>query len=136
MSIDGIGNYPGVGLNYSVPPIPKVDLEAVRRQDAMTASAVTVESPAVPDAQEEASDFLRTPNAKLEDISISFNKQDDFGYIGQDSDIRALDMERAISDMKKDQVLWQYQYFVGSARNLINGSEDGVVIPKPALENL
>ena len=53
-------------------------------------------------------------NAALEDISVTFNKQDDFGYIGRDSDIHSLDVEKAISDMRKDQILQQYQYFVGS----------------------
>lgn len=53
-------------------------------------------------------------NAALEDISITFHKQDDFGYIGRDSDIHSLDVEKAISDMRKDQILQQYQYFVGS----------------------
>ena len=43
-----------------------------------------------------------------------------------------LDMQKAISDMRKDQVLQGYQYFVGSSRNLFTGqtSEDGVVILK------
>ena len=53
-------------------------------------------------------------NAALDDISITFHKQDDFGYIGRDSDIHSLDVEKAISDMRKDQILQQYQYFVGS----------------------
>ena len=29
------------------------------------------------------------------------------------SDIASLDVEKAVSDMKKDQVLQQYQFFVG-----------------------
>ena len=33
---------------------------------------------------------------------------------GVDSDIARLDVERAISDMRKDQVLEQYQFFVGT----------------------
>lgn len=53
-------------------------------------------------------------NAALDDISLTFHKQDDFGYIGRDSDIHSLDVEKAISDMRKDQILQQYQYFVGS----------------------
>lgn len=32
---------------------------------------------------------------------------------GMDSDISKLDIEKALSDMKKDQVLQQYQFFVG-----------------------
>ena len=45
---------------------------------------------------------------------------------GIDSDIETLDMEKAVSDMQKDQALMQYQYFVGDT-NLFS-SEDGVVI--------
>ncbi len=32
---------------------------------------------------------------------------------GVDSDISKLDVEKALSDLKKDQVLQQYQFFVG-----------------------
>ncbi len=34
--------------------------------------------------------------------------------LGVDCDIARLDVERAISDMRKDQVLEQYQFFVGT----------------------
>ncbi len=34
---------------------------------------------------------------------------------GEDSDIRSRDVQKAISDMQKDQVIRQYHYFVGSA---------------------
>ena len=64
--------------------------------------------------KEEAPVGEQKQNAPLEDISITFHKQDDFGYIGRDSDIHSLDVEKAISDMRKDQILQQYQYFVGS----------------------
>lgn len=33
---------------------------------------------------------------------------------GADSDINNLDVEKALSDMRKDQVLQQYQFFVGT----------------------
>ena len=32
---------------------------------------------------------------------------------GSESDIHSLDVEKALSDMHKDQVLQQYQFFVG-----------------------
>ena len=64
--------------------------------------------------KEEAPVQEQNSNAPLEDISITFHKQDDFGYIGRDRDIHSLDVEKAISDMRKDQILQQYQYFVGS----------------------
>ncbi|MBO5165151.1 MAG: hypothetical protein J6B90_00945, partial [Lachnospiraceae bacterium] len=75
---------------------------------------------------------VRKPNADVREISLTFNAKEDFGYIGQDSDIENLDMQKAISDMKKDGILRQYQYFVGSAENLLpkNITEDGAVFLK------
>lgn len=35
---------------------------------------------------------------------------------GVDSDIANLDVQKALSDMKKDQVLQQYQFFVGESK--------------------
>lgn len=35
---------------------------------------------------------------------------------GADSDMAGLDVEKALSQMKKDQVLQQYQFFVGESR--------------------
>ena len=73
--------------------------------------------------------------ADLENIFLKFNKEDNFDYIGNDSSLDNLDMQKAISDMRKDQVLQGYQYFVGSSRNLFTGqaSEDGVVILKSSI---
>ena len=38
-----------------------------------------------------------------------------FDMKGADSDLRTLDVEKAISDMQKDEVLHQYQFFVGES---------------------
>ena len=35
--------------------------------------------------------------------------------------------------MKKDRILEEYQYFVGSVREAENDTEDGIVIRKPAV---
>lgn len=70
--------------------------------------------------------------ADLDNVFLKFNKEDSFGYIGADSSLDNLDMQKAISDMQKDQVLQSYQYFVGSAGNLFGeqSSADGVVVLK------
>ena len=70
--------------------------------------------------------------ADLENVSIKFNKEDSFGYIGMDSSLDNLDMQKAISDMQKDQVLQSYQYFVGNAGSIYGeqSSEDGMVVLK------
>lgn len=116
--------------NFRVPTIPTVSVEEVRRQDALkqeeqNVSAVAAyETPSAPE--------IRKPDAPIEDIAVTFNRQEDFGYLGQDSDIHSLDVERAISDMQKDRMLQQYQYFVGSAQNVYEGVQvpDGIVVPK------
>lgn len=58
------------------------------------------------------------PEAQKEDYGVAdFNSkyQPDASYDlkGVDSDISKLDVEKALSDLKKDQVLQQYQFFVG-----------------------
>lgn len=45
--------------------------------------------------------------------------------IGSESDIMQLDVEKAVSSMKRDSVLQGYQYFVGNI-----SSEDGMVVRK------
>ncbi len=127
MNIGNVTDYSSLLQNYKIPVVPQsapiVISDAPRQENPVTAPAT--------DIREEASALApERQDAKLEDISLTFNKQEQFGYVGQDSDIRALDMERAISDMKKDQVLQQYQYFVGSAKNLIADSADGMVFAK------
>lgn len=67
-------------------------------------------------------------NASLEDIRLDFGEEADAGFAGMESDIRSSDVQKAISDMKKDRILEEYQYFVGSMREQV--SEDGTVIQK------
>ena len=74
------------------------------------------------------SDIRPRANATLEDISLSLNEPKGFEMKGRDADIETLDMEKAVSDMQKDQALMQYQYFVGDSG--IMNSEDGIVIAK------
>ena len=67
---------------------------------------------------------------RLDEVAEQFS--DDFGYIGKDKDIHNLDVEKAVSEMQKDKVLQQYQFFVdaGEADRVLFGSEDGIVIRK------
>ncbi len=74
-------------------------------------------------------------NASIENVAISFGVYDNnaidlFGENGLASN----SMKNAINGMQKDQLLHQYQYFVGSKdltgkeSNVISGTEDGLVI--------
>ena len=126
--IGAIGDYSSLLQNYSVPTIPRVKVDEILQPERV---AEAVETSVVSDIREEASYTApERKDAPLEDISLTFNKQESFGYIGRDSDIQSLDVQKAVSDMRKDSVLQQYQYFVGSSRNLMARSADGAVIAK------
>lgn len=72
----------------------------------------------------------RSSAADLQDISLNFNQKEEFNLVGQNSGLAGLDVEKAISDMKKDSVLEQYQYFVGSSDSTVINDEDGLVFQK------
>lgn len=54
---------------------------------------------------------------------------------GADSDIHSLDVEQALSDMKKDQVLQQYLFFVGNGQEGVRASAEMPVANTRKMEN-
>ena len=64
----------------------------------------------------------------LEDISISFNKNDDFDLIGTTSDITNLDIEKAVSLSKRDDILNSYRS--SETQVPVYAGEEGTVIAK------
>ena len=64
----------------------------------------------------------------LEDISISFNKNDDFDLIGTTSDITNLDVEKAVSISKRDDILNSYR--TSETQVPVYAGEEGTVIAK------
>ena len=48
------------------------------------------------------------------DYAKEYQPDETYELKGADSDLAGLDMQKAISDMEKDQVLQQYQYFMGT----------------------
>lgn len=135
MDVGGIGQYGGLYSPYRVNEIPKVDVESVKEQDKLkndTAAATQIGDSQANGSQSANTQDNRSRIANLENISLTFNKNSEFDYLGQDSNIQSLDMQKAISDMQKDSVLQEYQYFVGSANSLTGNfsDEDGTVFPK------
>ncbi|MBR1862099.1 MAG: hypothetical protein IJ796_09640 [Lachnospiraceae bacterium] len=131
MGINGINNYSNFIGSYRIPSIPSVSVEDVKKQDEQRLAQQNQET-LRPAALEDISLPAKPRNdAAPTEISLTFNKGEDYGYIGRDSDIYSLDVENAISDMRKDDVLKQYQYFVGnSGGGALVDNADGVVIPK------
>ncbi len=99
------------------------DREASRQQEARQAAVSTL-SPA-----QESGLANRSATSELQDISLKFNRDEEVNLVGSDSSLAGLDVEKAISDMRKDSMLEQYQYFVGSGSNIVN-DEDGLVFQK------
>ena len=139
MAISFLPEYGGFHNNYRVTDIPKVDFDTVKKQDEINKEA-ELAVPSIPAESEytnapatvsEEPD-LRSRTADLENISLNFNKGDDFSFIGSDLNIETLDMQKAISDMQKDSILQDYNYFVGSNDLFNNGfeNEDGKVFLK------
>ena len=129
MAINGLLDYGGLYSNYRPVQIPAVDVAEVAKQDQEAVNKVS-ENAAAPVLETPVNDN-RSRMADLENISLNFNTGDDYSYIGSESDVDALDMEKLISDMKKDKVLEDYQYFVGSS-NVQNtfADNDGAVFLK------
>lgn len=55
------------------------------------------------------------PKVDIADVSESLKGIQDFSFIGREADIKLLDANKAVSDLKKDDILSEYQYFVGNA---------------------
>lgn len=119
----------GISTYYRASEIPAVSIEEAEKKIQQQSEASVQESD-YSRLSEQTKIDTRSRTADLENISLTFNKQDDFGYIGSESGLADLDVQQAISDMRKDEVLQEYQYFVGSGRNLLQSSEDGQVIIK------
>lgn len=134
MSIDKLGQYGGFYDTYKMPQIRQVSVEDVRKQDQdiqKQQMQQSVKAPQMEYVQETVNRASRVAN--LEDISLSFNVNETYDYIGKDADLQNLDMMSAISDMQKDEVLQQYQYFVGPKdpmSSVVTATPDGMVIQK------
>lgn len=114
MRIGSFSDYNSILQNMRVPSIPRVEPESiVKNQEDLAASNVSSNLENYnSDSSIEANSRSNIP---LEDISLTFNSKDEFEQIGSEKDIHSLDVEKAISSMKKDELLKQYQYFVGDS---------------------
>lgn len=129
----GIQFYNGLSsfANYDLykRDIPQVNANELNNEENVNKVAETKE-PIETHSPAQLSQIENRSNvADLENISLTFNKEESFDYIGSDASIKSLDMQKAISDMKKDSILEEYQYFVGNSKNLY-ADADGIVIPK------
>lgn len=112
MNISGIRTNAGF---YDYNSIKINEVRSQQIQEAKESSQIPVTNTAEP---EDNGDARQIPKVQQEDQGIAdFNAryQPDASYElkGIDSDLSKLDVEKALSDLKEDQVLQQYQFFVG-----------------------
>ncbi|MBQ5431568.1 MAG: hypothetical protein IIU28_07950 [Lachnospiraceae bacterium] len=122
MNISGIR--PGMG-------IPTISQS--RAADKAVGSSELLQRPQEEKQQEESS-IARYSRERASqtfgayDYANQYRPDATFEMKGADSDIRSLDLKKAISDMQKDQLLQQYQTFVGEVREhrqvSLRGGED------------
>ena len=132
MTIGGFSDISFLYRPYDAYRIPTVDTQ---KSETLGQNITSKQQAVVPEAPvakaEEATVPVDRKNTALEDVSLTFLKDDTYDMIGSESDLNKLDMQKAISDMQKDKILQDYNYFVGSSvmqqRNI---SEDGVVVAK------
>ena len=110
------------------PLIKQVSVDEVKQQDKQQLQAAQEDISTLQQEYRQQED-TRSRSADLENISLTFCKNDTYDYIGKDASLENLDMMSAISDMQKDKVLEQYQYFV-KPKDVLLSDADGTVIQK------
>ena len=113
MNISGIRPSLG-GFDYNSIRIQQSMANQVQNAPASTSEQQN-QQPAVSEQEIAQARSRQTYNSG--DFAKEFDGNKSYDLKGADSDIRSLDMEKAISDMQKDQMLHQYQYFVGESAN-------------------
>ncbi len=114
MSVSVIGPQPGCYQNnfikLSGAPEPQ-PLKAEELQDILPEKQGTRESAA--GEQGAGHDTADSQSFNSYDFAQLYRQDEIFALKGIDSDINSLDVEKAVGNLDKDQILQQYQYFVG-----------------------
>ena len=108
-------NISGIRPTESFYSYNSIKLSELRNQQIAAAKEASVVR--VPKEADEMSVAENIPvqNYTSYDYAQRYNPDDIFELKGIDSDITNLDVQKAVSDLDKDQVLQQYQFFVGTS---------------------
>ena len=111
MNISGIRPYAGF-YEYNSIKADELRNQKIAESQATVSSQQEVPAQAASVAQVEQ-------NYNSYDFAQTYRPGETYELKGRDSDIESLDVQKAVSDLDKDQVLQQYQYFVGSSESVI-----------------
>lgn len=111
MNISGIRPSEGI-YSYN-----SIEIRALRNQQIAAAEEAKKQLQLEAESATKQPEFVVQPleqNYNSYDFAQEYKAGQTYELKGVDSDINKLDLEEALSDMEKDKVLQQYQYFVGS----------------------
>lgn len=117
MNISGIRPYAGF-YDYN-----SIKAEALRNQQIAEAQ-VALSSQQTKEQEVAAPSIPVEQNFSSYDFAQTYRPDETYDLKGKDSDLESLDVQKAVSDLGKDQVLQQYQYFVGSNDAVTKTSTD------------
>lgn len=124
MTISGIGASYSYGSYANRISASNTDEEINRA--GQVSQSVSIE-PSISDEnqqQENKPETLKTTPESLNRFVFDFKKHNEYNLVGATSKMEDLDIDKALSDMKKDSVLDQYKFFVKST---LISNEDGSV---------
>lgn len=108
MNISGIRPYSGF---YDYNSIQNIDTVAAEQAvSADSAQEAVLNAPVAADRDTSNQTYNAADYAKQYQADATYDLK------GEDSDIRSLDVEQAVSDLQLDKVLQQYQFFVGETK--------------------
>ena len=107
--VDGFYNYNSI-MNSSISPVGDANLDEIRNPKQIEKEADSKTSI----TQEEIDKAREKQTFGAYDYANQYDPTATYSLKGKDSELKNLDVEKAISDMQKDQAIHQYQYFVGN----------------------
>lgn len=108
-------NISGIRPTESFYSYNSIKLSELRNQQIAAAKEASVVSVSKEADEMSVAENIPVQNYTSYDYAQRYNPDDIFELKGIDSDITNLDVQKAVSDLDKDQVLQQYQFFVGTA---------------------
>ena len=126
-------NVSGVSPTAGIYSYNSIRLNELRNQQIMASKEAHMQQPEEPELKIDEPVQLEQTYTSY-DYAQEYRAGETYELKGEDSDINTLDVAKAVSDLDKDQILQQYQYFVGEA-SYAAAKENAAEMPLRSGEN-
>ena len=126
-------NVSGVSPTAGIYSYNSIRLNELRNQQIMASKEAHMQQPEEPELKIDESVQLEQTYTSY-DYAQEYRAGETYELKGEDADINTLDVAKAVSDLDKDQILQQYQYFVGKA-SYAAAKENAAEMPLRSGEN-